>query len=59
MLDLESKAMRGPGSIPAEGNILSLEVFCFYAVKTKMPILAFLCVCKKPALADILQEMLR
>ena len=39
--------MRGLCSIPTDGNILSLEFFCFHAVKTKMPILAFLCVCEK------------
>ena len=27
MLDLESEAMRGPGSSPAGGNILSLDFF--------------------------------
>ena len=27
LLDLESEAMRGPGSIPTEGNILSLDFF--------------------------------
>ena len=27
VLDLESEAMRGPGSIPTGGNILSLEFF--------------------------------
>ena len=27
MLDLESDAMRGPGSIPTRGNILSLDFF--------------------------------
>ena len=27
MLDLESEAMRGPGSIPTGGNILSLYFF--------------------------------
>ena len=48
VLDLESEAMRGPGSIPTEGNILSLEFFCFHVAKTKMPQLAFLCVCEKP-----------
>ena len=48
MLDLESEAMRGLGSIPTGGNILSLDFFCFHAVKTKMPILAFLCLCQKP-----------
>ena len=41
VLDLESEAMRGLGSIPIGGNILSLEFFCFYAVKTQMKILAF------------------
>ena len=41
VLDLESEAMRGLGSIPIGGNILSLNFFCFYAVMTKMPILAF------------------
>ena len=29
--------MRGPGSIPTGGNILSLNFFGFYAVKIKMP----------------------
>ena len=48
VLDLESEAMRGPGSIPAGGKTLSLEFFGFHVVKTKMPILAFLCVCEKP-----------
>ena len=27
VLDLESEAMRGQGSIPTEGNILSLDFF--------------------------------
>ena len=40
--------MRGLGSIPTRGNILFLEFFCFHTVKTKMRILAFLCVCEKP-----------
>ena len=31
MLDLESEVMRGPGSIPTGGNILSLEFFVFNA----------------------------
>ena len=49
VFDLESEAM---GSIPTGGNILSLEFFCFPAVKAKMPILAFLCVCEKPELLN-------
>ena len=40
--------MRGLGSTPIGGNILSLDFCCFHAVKTKMTILAFLCVCEKP-----------
>ena len=48
VLDLESEAMRGLGSIQTGGNILSLDFFCFHVVKTKMPQLAFLCVCEKP-----------
>ena len=28
-LDLESEVLRGPGSIPTGGNILSLEFFLF------------------------------
>ena len=48
VLDLESEAMRGLGSIPTGGNILSLDFFCFHAVKTKMPMLAILCLCEKP-----------
>ena len=40
MLDLESEAMRGPGSIPTGGNILSLDFF--HVVKPLMPILALL-----------------
>ena len=48
VLDLESEAMRGLGSFPTGVNILSLECFCFHAVKTKMPILAFsYLVCEK------------
>ena len=35
MLDLESEAMRGPGSIHPEGNILSLDFFGFHTVKSK------------------------
>ena len=50
VLDLESEAMRCLGSIPTGGDILSLEFFCFHAVKTKMPILAFLCICEKTRL---------
>ena len=40
MLDLESEAMGGPGSIPTGGNILSLDIF--HIVKPMMPILALL-----------------
>ena len=39
--------MRGPGSIPTGVNILSLDFFCFQAVKPLMPML---CVCEKPDL---------
>ena len=35
VLDLESEAMRGSGSIATGRNILSLA-FCFHVVKTKM-----------------------
>ena len=48
VLDLESEAMRGLGSIPTGGKILSPKFLDFHVVKTKMPILAFLCVCEKP-----------
>ena len=48
VLDLESEAMRGSGYIPTRGNILSLAFFCFNVVKTKMPQLAFLCLCENP-----------
>ena len=40
VLDLESEAMRGHGSIPTEGNILSLNFF--HVVKPLMPILVLL-----------------
>ena len=42
VLDLESElsVMRGPGSIPTGGNILSLDFF--HIVKPLMPILALL-----------------
>ena len=43
MLDLESEAMRGRGSIPTKGNILSLDLF--HLVKPLMPILALLPIC--------------
>ena len=49
VLDLESEVMRGPGSIPTGGNILSLDFF--YIVKSPMPILALLpmlCGCENP-----------
>ena len=35
VLDLESEAMRGPGSIPTGGNILSLDFFLFSHSKDK------------------------
>ena len=34
--------MRGPGSIPTGGNILSLDFFHIHVVKPLMPILALL-----------------
>ena len=40
MFDLESEVMRGPGSIPTLGNILSLDFF--HVVEPLMPILALL-----------------
>ena len=40
MLDLESEAMRGQGSIPTRGNILSPDFF--HVVKPLMPMLALL-----------------
>ena len=40
VLDSESDVMRGPGSIPTGGNILSLDFF--HVVKPLMPILALL-----------------
>ena len=40
MLDLESEVMRGPGSIPTGGNILSLDFF--HVVKPLMSILPLL-----------------
>ena len=51
-VDLESEVMRGPGSMPTGGNILSLFFFCFHAVKTKMPILAFSCSLRKNSIAS-------
>ena len=39
--------MRGPGSIPTGGYNFVTGYFCFHAIKTKMSILAFLCVCEK------------
>ena len=40
MLDLESEAMRGLGSIPTGGNIFSLDFF--HVVKPLLSILALL-----------------
>ena len=40
MLDLESEAMTGPGSIPTRGKILSLDFL--HVVKPLMPMLALL-----------------
>ena len=48
VLDLESDV---PGSILTRGDILSLEFFCFLAVKVLMTTMTFmptLCVCEKP-----------
>ena len=49
MLDLESEVMRGPGSIPTGGNILSLDFL--HIVKPLMPLLVLLptlSICEKP-----------
>ena len=49
MLDFKSEVMRGPGSIPAGGNILSLDFF--QEVEPLMPILPLLPIlsmCEKP-----------
>ena len=49
VLDLESEVMRGRGSIPTGGNIMSLNFF--HIVKPLMSILALLpmlCVCENP-----------
>ena len=46
---MESEAMRGPGSIPTEGNILSLDFF--HVVNPLVPIsvlLPILSICEKP-----------
>ena len=43
VLDLESEAMRGRGSIPTGGNILSLDYF--HVVK---PLMTILSICEKP-----------
>ena len=45
VLDLESEVMRGPGSIPTGGNILSMDFF--HVVKPLMPILLILSICEK------------
>ena len=49
VLDLESEVMRGLGSIPTGGDILSLDFF--HVVKPLMPILALLpilSICENP-----------
>ena len=49
VLDLESEAIRGLGSIPTGGNILALDFF--HIVKLLMPIFALLpilSICEKP-----------
>ena len=49
VLDLESEVMRGRGSNPTGGNILSLDFF--HIVKPLMPILPLLpilSICEKP-----------
>ena len=49
VLHLESEVMRGQGSIPTGGNILSLDFF--HIVKLPMAILSLLpmlCVCENP-----------
>ena len=51
VLDLESEVMRGPGSIPTGGNILSMDLF--HVVRPRMPILKLLpilSICEKPEL---------
>ena len=45
-MDLESEAMRDPGSIPTGGSTLSLEVF--HAVKPLMPYCQFCLFVKNP-----------
>ena len=39
---INTEAMRGPGSIPTGGNIMSLDFFCFHVVKLLMPIMVLL-----------------
>ena len=54
MLDLESEAMRGMGSIPTEGNILSMDFF--HVIKPLMPILPLLpimSICEKPECCNV------
>ena len=47
VLDLELEAMRVTGSIPT-GDFCHWISLCIHALKTKIQILAFLCVCEKP-----------
>ena len=51
VLDLESEAMRGPGSIPTGGNILSMDFF--HAVKPLMPILTLLLIFSRAVVNSI------
>ena len=49
VLDLESEVMRGLGSIPTGGNIMSLEFFSYSeAPMPTLALLPMLCVCENP-----------
>ena len=47
--------MRGLGSIPTRGNILSLEFSCFHAVKTKCQHWHFCAYVKNPSGSETFQ----